>query len=79
MVFNKMDRYEANTFDEWLDPLVKEEILRDLKERWEGETDHNCVFVSAIEKRNIDGLRSTILNKVKELYQIRYPYKTSFY
>lgn len=79
MVFNKMDRYEANTFDEWLDPLVKEEILRDLKERWETETDHNCVFVSAIEKRNIDGLRNTILNKVKELYQIRYPYKTSFY
>lgn len=79
MVFNKMDRYESQTFDEWLDPLVKEEILRDLKERWENETDHNCVFVSAIEKRNIDGLRATILNKVKELYQIRYPYKTSFY
>lgn len=79
MVFNKMDRYEAITFDEWLDPTVKEEILRDLKERWETETDHNCVFVSAIEKRNIDGLRSTILQKVKELYQIRYPYKTSFY
>lgn len=79
MVFNKMDRYESITFDEWLDPIVKEEILRDLKERWETETDHNCVFVSAIEKRNIDGLRSTILQKVKELYQIRYPYKTSFY
>ena len=79
MVFNKMDRYEKQTFDEWLDPQVKEDILRDLKERWERETDHNCVFVSAIERRNIDGLRNTILNKVKELYQIRYPYKTSFY
>jgi GTP-binding protein HflX len=79
MVFNKMDRYEALTFDEWLDPQVKEEILTDLKARWENETDHNCVFVSAIEKRNIDGLRETILNKVKECYQIRYPYKTSFY
>ena len=79
MVFNKMDRYEKQTFDEWLEPQVKEDILRDLKERWERETDHNCVFVSAIERRNIDGLRNTILNKVKELYQIRYPYKTSFY
>jgi GTPase len=79
MVFNKMDRYEALTFDEWLDPQVKEEILTDLKARWENETDHNCVFVSATERRNIDGLRETILNKVKELYQIRYPYKTAFY
>lgn len=79
MVFNKMDRYEALTFDEWLDPQVKEEILADLKARWENETDHNCVFVSATERRNIDGLRETILNKVKELYQIRYPYKTAFY
>jgi GTP-binding protein HflX len=79
MVFNKMDQYEKNTFDEWLDPQVKEEILRDLKERWDRETDYNSVFISATEKKNIDGLRATILGKVKELYQIRYPYKTAFF
>jgi GTP-binding protein HflX len=79
MVFNKMDQYEKNTFDEWLDPHVKEEILRDLKERWDRETDYNSVFISATEKKNIDGLRATILGKVKELYQIRYPYKTAFF
>jgi GTP-binding protein HflX len=79
MVFNKMDQYEKNTFDEWLDPHVKEEILRDLKERWDRETDHNSVFISATEKKNIDGLRATILGKVKELYKIRYPYKTVFF
>lgn len=79
MIFNKMDQYEKNTFDEWLEPHVKEEILRDLKERWESETDHNCVFVSATEKRNIDGLRNAIMAKVKELYQIRYPYRTEFF
>ena len=79
MIFNKMDKYETQTFDEWLAPEIKEQILRDLKERWEGETNHNCIFVSATERRNIDALRDTILQKVKELYQIRYPYKTSFY
>ncbi|HEX5669151.1 MAG TPA: GTPase HflX [Chitinophagaceae bacterium] len=79
MVFNKMDQYEKNTFDEWLDPLVKEEMLRDLKERWDRETDGNSVFISATERKNIDGLRATILGKVKELYQIRYPYRTAFY
>jgi GTP-binding protein HflX len=79
MVFNKMDQYEKNTFDEWLEPDIKEEMLRDLKERWDRETDHNAVFISATERKNIDGLRATILGKVKELYQIRYPYKTAFY
>lgn len=79
MIFNKMDQYEKQTFDEWLEPQVKEEILRDLKERWENETQHHCVFVSATERRNIDGLRHTIMGKVKDLYQVRYPYKTEFF
>jgi GTPase len=77
-IFNKMDLYEKNTFDEWLEPEVKEQLLIDLKERWEGETHGNCVFISAIEKRNMDGLRDTILTKVRELYKIRYPYKTEY-
>src|SRR5678816_1756109 len=51
-IFNKMDQYEKNTFDEWLEDEVKEQILLDLKERWEGETQGNCVFVSATERRN---------------------------
>ena len=77
-IFNKMDLYEHQTFDEWLEPEVKEQILRDLHERWEHETNGNCVFVSATERQNLDQLRSTILNKVRELYRIRYPYKTEF-
>lgn len=78
-VFNKMDLYEKNTFDPWLEDGVKEDILRELKERWEGETHGNCVFISAIEKRNMEELRNCILSKVKELYQIRYPYKDIYF
>jgi GTPase len=78
-IFNKMDLFEQNTFDEWLEPEVKEQILIDLKERWENETEGQCVFVSATERMNIEGLRKTILDKVRELYRIRYPYKTEFY
>jgi GTPase len=77
-IFNKMDLYEQNTFDEWLEDDVKEEILRDLRDKWENITQGNCVFISAIERRNIDELRETILNKVRELYRIRYPYKTEY-
>ena len=78
VVFNKMDLYEKNVFDEWLDEGVKKEILEDLRERWERETDGNAVFIAAIEKRNLELLRNTILDKVKQMYTVRYPYKTKF-
>jgi GTP-binding protein HflX len=77
-IFNKMDLYEEKTFDDWLEPETKKEILQDLYDRWNHETAGNAVFVAAIEKRNIDQLRATILQKVRELYRVRYPYKTEF-
>ena len=78
-IFNKMDKYEKDTFDQWLDEEVKIELLADLKQRWQDETKDNCVFISAIEKTNIDVLRQTILNKVREMYRIRYPYKAEYF
>jgi len=78
VIFNKIDQYEANTFDPWLEDGVKDELLSELRERWERETNGNCVFVSATERRNIEGLRTTILDKVRELYKIRYPYKSEY-
>jgi GTPase len=78
-VFNKMDLYIKNTFDEWLDEGTKQQILEDLKARWQNETQGNAIFISALERTNIDVLRKTILDKVRELYQIRYPYKTEFF
>ena len=78
-IFNKMDKYQSEAFDEWLEKDVKKEILVDLKQRWQNETNGNCVFVSATEKTNVDELRQTILNKVREMYRIRYPYKAEFF
>lgn len=78
-IFNKMDKFEEQTFDPWLEDEIKQQILDDLKSRWEQETKGNCVFVSATEKKNIDGLRQTILNKVRDLYRIRYPYKSEYF
>lgn len=78
-IFNKMDLYEKQTFDEWLEDDVKQEILHDLKQRWQNITRGNCVFVSALERKNIDELRQTILNKVREIYQVRYPYKSEYF
>lgn len=78
-IFNKMDLYEKSTFDPWLEEEVRAEILNELKERWENELQGNCVFISAVERRNIDELRKVILDKVRDLYRIRYPYKTDYF
>lgn len=77
-VFNKMDLYEERTFDEWLDPEVKAGLLHELTNRWQNETQSRCVFVSATERREIDKLRTSILNQVREMYTKRYPYKTGY-
>jgi GTPase len=77
-IFNKMDLYEERTFDEWLGDDTKKEIMQDLYERWQRETNNNAIFNSALEKRNLDTLRATILEKVREMYKVRYPYKTEF-
>jgi len=77
-IFNKMDLYEEKTFDEWLEESTKKEILEDLYDRWNNETNGNAVFVAAIERRNLDKLRETILEKVRLMYKLRYPYKTEF-
>jgi len=78
-IFNKMDLYIKNTFDEWLDEDTRQQILADLRARWEGETNGMAIFISALERTNIDQLRASILEKVRELYRIRYPYKTDFF
>jgi GTP-binding protein HflX len=78
-IFNKMDAFIKNTFDEWLAEDVKKELLNDLKQRWQNETKGSCVFISALEKQNIDLLRQTILNAVREMYQIRYPHRAEFF
>ena len=79
VVFNKMDLYEKNVFDEWLDKSVKKEILEDLHERWERETEGKVVFISAIEKRNLELLRKTILDKVREVYKLGIRIKPNFF
>jgi GTP-binding protein HflX len=79
MIFNKMDRYAELTFDEWLEEDVKKDMLKQLHRRWDNLTHGNAIFVSATERSNIDVLRETILEKVKQLYEQRYPYLNSFY
>src|ERR1700712_5251467 len=77
-VFNKMDKYQELNFDPWLEEEVKMQMLKDLEQRWAEETQHTCVFMSATQKSNIDELRAVLVDNVKNLYKVRYPYRTEY-
>ncbi len=79
LIFNKMDLYEKNNFDKYLQSDVKQDILNDLKKSWMSKSNYHCVFISATEKNNVGELRVLLTDLVKEQYQIRYPYKTEFF
>ena len=74
-IFNKIDLYEEKNFDDWLSDDIKQDIHRELQQKWNNITEGNCIFTSATEKTNLDELRAFILQKVREIYLIRYPYK----
>lgn len=78
-VFNKMDAYTANNIDSWLSEEVKADVLRELYQKWANNTQENCVFVSATEKQNLPELRNQVLQRVRAMYQVRYPYKTVYF
>ena len=78
-IFNKMDLYKQKHFDPWVSDEVKQDLLLELKNKWNVITNNQAVFISATEKQNIEELRMVILHKVRDMYQIRFPYKTVYY
>jgi GTP-binding protein HflX len=76
VVFNKMDRYEAERFDPYLPEAERNALLETLERTWDKRTNGRAVFVAAAEKRNLEGLRARLLALVREAYAERYPYRT---
>ena len=76
IVFNKVDAYswvEKDADD--LTPAGKENIsLDDLMKTWMARRNDNCIFISAREKTNLEGLRKVLYDKVRELHVQKYPY-----
>jgi len=79
IVFNKIDLFEKNYFDPFLEAETKESLYQEIKADWKTRTDGQCVFISATNKENISELRAMLLKLVKERYVIRYPYRTQFF
>ena len=82
LVFNKIDNYEALEIDE--DDLTTERTklhytLDDWKHTWMGQLGDNVIFISAIEKNNIEELKKLLYSKVREIHVTRFPYNNFLY
>ena len=82
LVFNKIDNYEAQEVDE--DDLTTERTklhytLDEWKHTWMGQLGDNVIFISAIEKSNIEELKKLLYSKVREIHVTRFPYNNFLY
>ncbi|MFM7387738.1 MAG: GTPase HflX [Bacteroidota bacterium] len=63
-----------------IDALTEEVSLDELKHTWMAKLGGRpCIFISAVQKLNIEEFRETIYQEVKEIFKIRYPYNNFLY
>jgi len=82
VVFNKVDAYNFVAKDEDdLTPMEPENYsLDDLKKTWMAKlNDTKCVFISAVDKGNIEEFKEVLYKEVKLIFQERYPYHNFLY
>ncbi|MBB3185897.1 GTPase HflX [Microbacter margulisiae] len=81
VIFNKIDSfsYSPKASDD-LSPLTLENFsLEDLQQTWMSKIHHDCLFISAKDKLNIEHLKEVLYKKVKEIHVTRFPYNDFLY
>lgn len=79
VVFNKIDAYRPARHDpdDLAPKRVEQFSLEELKETWMARmAGEECIFISAAQRINIDGLRKLLYARVKALHIARYPYES---
>ena len=81
VIFNKIDAYTYIKKDEDdLTPATRENLsLDDLKRTYMASTDAPCIFISALDRQNIDKLRQDLYSMVREIHAGRYPFNNFLY
>ena len=82
VVFNKIDNYKREEFDET--DLVNEYseknfTLEEWEKTWISKLGENVIFMSATKKTNIDEFKKTVYREVRKIHIKRYPYNNFLY
>ena len=82
MVFNKIDIFKNEDFDETnlLDEYSeKNYTLEEWKQTWMAKMGDNVIFISATKKDNIDVFRNKVYSVVRKIHIKRFPYNNFLY
>ncbi|KOY51842.1 GTPase HflX [Polaribacter dokdonensis DSW-5] len=82
MVFNKIDAYEHETIKE--DDLETERgkehyTLQDWKKTWMNDKEVESIFISALNKENLEDFKEKTYEEVKKIHIQRFPYNDFLY
>lgn len=83
MVFNKIDSYKHLTIDE--DDLITEKTkrhytLEEWRHTWMSDVgEKNALFISALNKENLEEFRERVYEAVREIHITRFPYNKFLY
>ncbi len=82
MVFNKIDAYKAEPFDPTDLIVPRTEVhysLEEWKKTWMNKIGDNVLFISALNKKNLEDFKKRIYNEVREIHVKRFPYNHFLY
>ncbi|TBW27886.1 GTPase HflX [Gramella sp. KN1008] len=82
MVFNKIDAYKPEKLEE--DDLMTEKTsahysLKEWKQTWMNRLGDNVLFISALNKENLEDFRRKVYEAVREIHITRFPYNNFLY
>ncbi|ATA93785.1 GTPase HflX [Capnocytophaga canimorsus] len=82
MVFNKIDAYKHQTIAEddlITEPTSKHFTLEQWKQTWMNKVGNDVLFISALNKDNLEEFREKVYAKVREIHITRFPYNNFLY
>jgi len=82
MVFNKIDNYSFEEFDEQDLIAVRDKSnynLDDWKNTWMSNSDNEVRFISALNNENINDLKNCLYSEVRKIHITRFPYNKFLY
>ncbi len=82
MVFNKIDAYKPEPLDEdegELERTKANHTIEDWKNTWMAKLGDNVLFISALNKENLEEFRKRVYKEIREIHITRFPYNHFLY
>ncbi|TWO32149.1 GTPase HflX [Seonamhaeicola sediminis] len=82
MVFNKIDAYKPEPLDDGdldTEKTKANYTLEEWKNTWMSKIGNNALFISAINKSNLEDFKKRVYDEVREIHITRFPYNHFLY